>query len=83
VKPKPPSAPVVEARAPLPSAERGAGRLPRPTCELYPREASTALRRMRQAYRKPPMTASELVLDLMRVGLPRLAALVRQEIELL
>jgi hypothetical protein len=38
---------------------------------------------MRQAYRKPPMTASELVLDLMRVGLPRLAALVRQEIELL
>ena len=53
------------------------------TYELYPRQATAALRRMRQAYRKPPMTASELVLDLMRVGLPRLAALVRQEIELL
>ena len=53
------------------------------TYELYPKQATAALRRMRQAYRNPAMTANELLLDLMRVGLPRLVALVRQEIELL
>ncbi len=53
------------------------------TYELYPREATAALRRMRQTYSRPAMTPNEFVLDLMRVGLPRLAALIRREIELL
>jgi predicted nucleic acid-binding protein len=53
------------------------------TYELYPRQATATLRRMRRAYHKPPMSANELLLDLMRVGLPQLAALVRQEIEML
>lgn len=53
------------------------------TYELYPIEATAALRRMRLAYKRPPMSANDLIMDLMRVGLPLTAAISRREIDLL
>lgn len=51
------------------------------TFELYPSAAMKALRQMRKEYERPPMNPSELLLDLMRVGLARTASLVRSEID--
>lgn len=53
------------------------------TYELYPSEATVALRKMRRTYQRPPMSPSEFLLDLMRVGLPLTAALARREIDIL
>lgn len=53
------------------------------TYELYPSEATVALRKMRRSYQNPPMTPSDFVLDLMRVGLPLTGALARREIDVL
>ena len=53
------------------------------TYELYPSEATAALRKMRRDYENPPMSPSEFLLDLMRVGLPLTAALARREIDIL
>jgi hypothetical protein len=53
------------------------------TYELYPSEATAALRKMRRDYENPPMSPSEFLLDLMRVGLPLTAALARREIDVL
>jgi hypothetical protein len=53
------------------------------TYELYLSEATAALRKMRRSYRNPPMSASEFLLNLMRVGLPLTAALARREIDVL
>jgi hypothetical protein len=53
------------------------------TYELYPIEATAALLRMRIAYKRPPMSANDLIMDLMRVGLPLTAAIARREIDLL
>ncbi len=51
------------------------------TFELYPAEGVAALRAMRRAYNNPSMTKAEFIMDLMRVGLGRTAALVKPEIE--
>ncbi len=51
------------------------------TFELYPAEGVAALRTMRTAYNNPSMTKAEFIMDLMRVGLGRTAALVKPEIE--
>lgn len=53
------------------------------TYELYPSEATVALRKMRSSYQNPPMTPSDFILDLMRVGLPLTAALARREIDVI
>jgi PIN domain len=53
------------------------------TYELYPTEATAALRKMRTGYKRPPMSANDLIKDLMRVRLPRTAAIARREIDLL
>jgi len=53
------------------------------TFELYPSDAVTALRTMRAAYRKPPMTASEFLFDLQRSTLPKLASLAKEHIDVL
>jgi hypothetical protein len=53
------------------------------TYELYPTQATAALRKMRLVYKKPPMSANDLIMDLMRVRLPLTAAIARREIELL
>lgn len=51
------------------------------TFELYPAEGIAALRATRSAYNNPPMTKTEFIIDLMRVGLGRTAAIVKPEIE--
>ncbi len=51
------------------------------TFELYPSHAVAALRKMRLDYESPRMTASELILDLMRAGLGNTAAMAKAEIE--
>jgi len=53
------------------------------TFELYPTQAMLALKRLRAEYSRPPMTASELVMDLLRVRLPLTASMARERIELL
>jgi len=53
------------------------------TFELYPTQTTLALKRMRAEYNRPPMTASELVMDLLRVRLPLTAAMARERIDLL
>lgn len=53
------------------------------TYGLFRQGGARALRRVRQRYDRPPMTASEFLLDLTRCGLPKLAAMARQDIEYL
>lgn len=53
------------------------------TYALFRRGAARALRHMRQRFDSPPMTASEFLLDLTKNGLPKLAAMARQDIEYL
>lgn len=51
------------------------------TFELYPPKAAAALKKMRTAYRNPPMTRSEFLLDLNRAGLPKLVHVARPFID--
>jgi predicted nucleic acid-binding protein len=53
------------------------------TFELYPSEALGAMRTMRREYRLPPFTPDEFILDLQRKGLPKLASLLRENIDAL
>lgn len=53
------------------------------TFELYPSEALRALRSIRRRYGNPPMNPSEFLMDLTRNGLPKFAAAVRRDIEML
>lgn len=53
------------------------------TYELFPAEAARALGKVRGRYKNPPMNVSEFLLDLTRVGLPKLAAIARRDIETL
>lgn len=53
------------------------------TFELYPAMALSTLRAMRLDYENPPMDPSEFLVDLMRVGLGRTAALARKEMSFL
>ena len=45
------------------------------TLDRHPSEALAVLRALRRAYRNPPFSAHEFILDLTAKGLPRLAAL--------
>lgn len=53
------------------------------TFELYPSEAMRALRQMRSDYRNPSFGQSDFIMEITRVGLVQLAALLRKEIDLL
>ena len=53
------------------------------TFELYPAEATRALRTMRRAYRNPKMDALTFVLDLQGSGLPKLASLAKEQVDVL
>lgn len=53
------------------------------TFELYPGDAFRAMRTMRRAYRAPPFSAGEFIFDLQTKGLPKLASLLKEGIDLL
>lgn len=53
------------------------------TFELYPTEALAALRTMRRSYLRPPFTPNEFIFDLQKKGLPKLASMLRENIDLL
>ena len=51
------------------------------TYDLFPAAAVRSLKKVRQRYGNPPMTATEFLLDLTRSGLSKLAAAARADIE--
>jgi len=51
--------------------------------ELFPMEATGALRTLRTRLKRPPMDVSEFLLELTRAGMPRLATKARENIEFL
>lgn len=53
------------------------------TYDLFRTGCLRSLRRLRQRYDNPPFTQSEFLLDLTRCGLPKLAAMARDDIEYL
>lgn len=53
------------------------------TFELYPGDALSTLRNMRQDYRNPPFTPGEFIFELQRKGLPKLASMLKEHIDLL
>ncbi|OWQ94274.1 PIN domain-containing protein [Sphingopyxis lindanitolerans] len=53
------------------------------TFELYPTEALSALATMRRCCARPPFTPSEFIFDLQKKGLPKLASMLRENIDLL
>lgn len=53
------------------------------TFELYPPEALSALRTMRRSYRNPALTADEFIFDLQAKGLPKLASMLKENIDVL
>ena len=53
------------------------------TFELYPAEALAALRTMRRDYDNPPFTPGEFIFDLQKKGLPKLASMLKENIDVL
>ncbi len=53
------------------------------TFELYPGEALSTLRAMRRDYRNPPFSPGEFIFELQRKGLPKLASMLKEHIDLL
>ncbi|MBV1690437.1 PIN domain-containing protein [Novosphingobium sp. G106] len=53
------------------------------TFELYPAEALAAMRLMRRDYRKPPFTPGEFIFDLQTKGMPKLASMLKENIDVL
>lgn len=53
------------------------------TFELYPAEALAAMRTMRNAYRSPAFSKSEFIFDLQAKGLPKLASMLKENIDVL
>ena len=51
------------------------------TFELYPGEALRAMRKMRGAYTQPALTQSEFIFDLQTKGMPKLASMLKVNIE--
>lgn len=73
----------VEVLAPYDIETLGADDMLANTYGLFRQGGARALRRVRQRYDNPSMSASEFLLDLTRCGLPKLAAMARQDIEYL
>lgn len=53
------------------------------TSEPYPGDAFRAMRTMRRAYGNPPFSPSEFIFDLQAKGLPKLASMLKESIDLL
>ena len=53
------------------------------TFELYQSEAVAALRAMRLSYKNPPFTPSEFIFDLQGAGMPKLASMLKENIDVL
>lgn len=53
------------------------------TFELYPSEGLAAMRAMRKEYRKPPYSPGEFIFDLQAKGLPKLASMLKESIDIL
>lgn len=53
------------------------------TFELYPGDAFRAMRTMRRAYANPPFSPGEFIFDLQAKGLPKLASMLKESIDLL
>ena len=53
------------------------------TYDLFPKSGARVLKQVRQHYDKPPFTRSEFLMDLIKSGMPKLAALARTDIEYL
>jgi len=53
------------------------------TYDLFPKSGVRVLKQVRQRYDNPPFTRSEFLMDLIKNGLPKLAALARADIEYL
>lgn len=53
------------------------------TFELYPGEALLAMRAMRRDYDRPPFSPGEFIFDLQAKGLPKLASMLKESIDLL
>jgi predicted nucleic acid-binding protein len=53
------------------------------TFELYPSDAFRAMRTMRRAYGNPPFSPGEFIFDLQAKGLPKLASMLKESIDLL
>jgi hypothetical protein len=53
------------------------------TFQLYPAEALAAMRTMRREYTRPPMTPGEFIFDLQATGLPKLASMLKENIDVL
>lgn len=53
------------------------------TFELYPAEALAAMRAMRREYHKPPFSPGKFIFDLQAKGLPKLASMLKENIDVL
>ena len=53
------------------------------TFELYPAEALAAMRAMRRDYTRPPYSPGEFIFDLQAKGLPKLASMLKENIDVL
>jgi len=53
------------------------------TFELYPADALGAMRTMRKAYKNPPFKPGEFIFDLQAKGLPKLASMLKENIDAL
>lgn len=53
------------------------------TFELYPAEALAAMRSMRREYHRPPFTPGEFIFDLQAKGMPKLASMLKENIDVL
>ena len=62
---------------------RGADNFLANTYDLFPKSGARVLKQIRQRYDSPPFTRSEFLMDLIKSGMPKLAALARTDIEYL
>ncbi len=53
------------------------------TFELYPAEATVAMRNMRRSYDKPAMSAPEFIFDLQTKGLPKTASMLKPHVDVI
>lgn len=53
------------------------------TFELYPADALGAMRAMRRDYSRPPFTPGDFIFDLQAKGLPKLASMLKENIDVL
>ena len=52
-------------------------------CHLYPIESVAILKKLRESYQNPPYNVYEFIMDLNAKGLPKVASIVRSQLDLL